>query len=460
MRRALGILLALGTLVAIVAIVRQTNAGAETVTFRGLFGDLIELDRRQLALGLSLGLTLIGGWLAGELLAPLGLPRVTGYLAFGIAFGPAAARLLGPEVEPLIPTAHRGPLGAIDALAISLIALMAGGELQVKTIRRAARAAIGTTVGEAVLVLVPIAVFIGLFGGRLGPLVGLSGAELWLVGAVTGLLAVGNSPAIVIAILKETRARGPMRDAVLTTTVTKDLVQIIVAAAVFALGAAALSGDGLAPGDAPAASISWHLLGSLAAGAALGVLSRWPVERAGERIGLVTAGMGVSIAAISAALALSPLLVGLAAGLVQANLWPERSARLFRSMQDVFLPVSVVFFANAGASIELGSLWIVWPAAVGLVAARLVLMSVAVTAGMRWAGVPERAARWAWTGFIAQAGVSLALAREFESTFADFAFTPTVTTMLVAMVAIHEVIGPPLFAWGLRRAGEIPERAA
>jgi Kef-type K+ transport system membrane component KefB len=250
-----------------------------------------------------------------------------------------------------------------------------------------------------------------------------------------------------------------MRDAVLTTTIIKDLLQIAVAAGLFAIGAAALSDAAATPGD-PASSISWHLLGSLGVGAVIGLLSRWPAERAGERIGLVTAGLGVTIAAVSAAAGLSPLLVGLAAGLMQANLWPERSARLFRSTQDIFLPVSVVFFANAGASIDVTALGLVWPVAVGLVATRLLLMWTAVTAGMRWAGVPARASRWAWTGFIAQAGVSLALAREFEATFAGFPFTATVTTLLVAIIAIHELIGPPLFAWGLRRAGEVPEDSA
>jgi hypothetical protein len=35
-----------------------------------------------------------------------------------------------------------------------------------------------------------------------------------------------------------------------------------------------------------------------------------------------------------------------------------------------------------------------------------------------------------------------------------------VYTIFVTMIAFHELIGPPLFAWGLRRAGEVPERPA
>jgi Kef-type K+ transport system membrane component KefB len=247
-----------------------------------------------------------------------------------------------------------------------------------------------------------------------------------------------------------------MRDTVLTTTITKDLLQIVVAAMLFAAGAAVVVTDGDAAGAAGIASLLWHLLGSLGIGVAIGFASAWLVDHAGDRIGLVTAGMGVAVAAIAEVCGVSPLLTGLAAGLVLANLWPERTARMFRTMQDVFLPVSVIFFANAGASIDLVQLASVWPLALGLVTIRLVLMRSAVTAGMRWAKVPEPAAGLAWTGFIAQAGVSLALAREFESAFAGSSFTGVVTTLLVAMIAFHEAIGPPIFAWGLRRSGEVP----
>ena len=457
MRRTLGILASLATLVAIVLTVHGLGFQSEAMTLRGIFGDFIEFDRRHLALGLTLGFTLLGGWLVGELVAPLGLPRMSGFLVFGLVFGPSAAAIGGSGTEALIPTAHRGALRAVDALAISLIALMAGGELQLRTVRRSFRAAIGTTTAEVLLVFLPIAVAIGLLGTRFGPLAGLAPIEVWFVASVAGLLAVGNSPAIVIAVLKETRARGPMRDTVLTTTITKDLLQIVVAAMLFAAGAALVVTDGDAAGAAGIASLLWHLLGSLGIGVAIGFASAWLVDHAGDRIGLVTAGMGVAVAAIAEAGGVSPLLTGLAAGLVLANLWPERTARMFRSMQDVFLPVSVIFFANAGASIDLVQLASVWPLALGLVTIRLVLMRSAVTAGMRWARVPEPAAGLAWTGFIAQAGVSLALAREFESAFAGSSFTGVVTTLLVAMIAFHEAIGPPIFAWGLRRAGEVPK---
>jgi len=463
MRRFLTLLAALVAFVATVGLVRQAGtADTPTDFLRGLFGDVIAFDRNELAIGLSLGFTLIGGWLAGELAKVAGLPRVSGYLLFGLAFGPSLARAFPILPEPLIPDAHRGPLRLVDSLAIALIALMAGGEIQVRTFRRSARAVALVLGGELAIVLVPIALAVGLLAPWIGPLAGLAAREIWIVAVITGFLAMGNSPAIVIAVLKELGARGPMRDAVLTTTVAKDLLLIVLATVLFAVGVATLStGDG-APGLDRAAirDLAWHLLGSLAVGGLIGALSRFLVERAGGRIGFVTAGLGLGIALVAELLHLAPLLVGLSAGFVQANVWPEKTSRLFRNVQDIMLPVSVVFFANAGASIDLAALASVWPLALGLVAARLVLMAFAVSWAMRTAGVPEPARRWAWTGFIAQAGVSLALAREFEQSFDAFGFALPVYTIFVTMIAFHELIGPPIFAFGLRRAGEVREERA
>lgn len=461
MRRALAAAAALVPLVALVALIREAGAGEDSLVLRGLFGDSLEFDRNRLAIGLSLGFTLIGGWLSGELVAPFGLPRVSGYLVFGLLFGGSFAGLLPGDFTALVPDAHRGPLRLVDALAIALIALMAGGEIRLSALRGLLRPAVITTAAELLLVGIPIAACLAVLLPRFGPLAGSPASESVFLGLTVGLLAVGNSPAIVIAVIKETGARGPMRDAVLTTTVLKDLVLIILASALFTVGSGVL--DAPAGTGAPQVGLgglAWHLLGSLAVGLAMGAASAWLVIPSAGRIGLFVTALGLAIAGVSVLFDLSPLLVGLAAGFVQANIWPERSSRLFREIPDLLVPVSVIFFANAGASIELAALAPVWIPAAALVVLRTGLKWIAVTAGMRRAGLPEPAARLAWTGFVAQAGVSLALIREFEATFAEFAFTAPAVTVLIAVVAFHEFIGPPLFASGLRRAGETGKEPA
>src|SRR5580700_11999334 len=69
----------------------------------------------------AIGFLLLAGTLASELLAPLGLPHLTGYLIAGIASGPYALRLVD---EHTVKT-----LSPVNTLALSLIALAGGAEL-------------------------------------------------------------------------------------------------------------------------------------------------------------------------------------------------------------------------------------------------------------------------------------------------------------------------------------------
>ncbi|NIR58980.1 MAG: hypothetical protein GWO02_05390, partial [Gammaproteobacteria bacterium] len=63
------------------------------------------------------------------------LPRVTGYIVVGI--------IVGPEVARLVTDADVERLKVLDDLAISLIALSAGGELRLRDLRRRGRMLLG-----------------------------------------------------------------------------------------------------------------------------------------------------------------------------------------------------------------------------------------------------------------------------------------------------------------------------
>ena len=77
---------------------------------------------------LAAGALLLCGLFAGKVAKGVGLPRLTGYLLVGVAMGPYA---LG-----FIPGEGVKGLELVKGLAVSLIALAAGTELQLGLIRR------------------------------------------------------------------------------------------------------------------------------------------------------------------------------------------------------------------------------------------------------------------------------------------------------------------------------------
>lgn len=418
-----------------------------------------DTDLGAIGVGRTLGFLLLGGWILGELVRSFGLPRLSGYLVFGILFGPSLPQILGDGPAPrwisFLPAAHLEQLRLVDQLAIALIALTAGSELQLSLLRRIARAALAICLSDAFAVLVCVGGFLLLASDRLPPLdaVGTE-ARLFLCVAI-GTLMISNSPAVVIAVLKETKARGPLQEVALAVTIAKDLLLIVATTALLAIGVAALSVQGDSAADSAISPVVAHLLGSIGAGAVIGVLMSLVLRFITVRIELVIVGVGFGIALLSSALHLAPLLVGLAAGFVQTNLWPGESKPFFRGVSDLMLPVSVIFFANTGASVDLEKLVVVWTTALAIAGVRLAAVFGGASVGARLGGVAGLPGRWAWTAFVPQAGVSLALAREFESTFRSFGWAAQAYVVLVAVIAINEIIGPPLFRLGLARCHEI-----
>ena len=57
-----------------------------------------------------------------------------------------------------------------------------------------------------------------------------------------------------------------------------------------------------------------------------------------------------------------------------------------------------------------------------------------------------------WMGFVAQAGITLGIANLVRERFPVAG--AQVATIIIAMIAVNQLIGPPVFRWSLIRAGE------
>ena len=64
---------------------------------------------------------------------------------------------------------------------------------------------------------------------------------------------------------------------------------------------------------------------------------------------------------------------------------------------------------------------------------------------------------WLWTAFVPQAGVSLALAAIIEQQFSDRAWSAEFYTLMLAVIAFHELVGPVLMKFGIVRSGDLDE---
>jgi len=193
--------------------------------------------------GAGLGVLLLGAWLLGKAAQAVGFSKITGYLVFGILASPkVGAAIFGEQIPWILSPAQRDNLTLVNELAIALIALTAGGEIQLDFVKRAFKSISLILLFEFTLVLVAITALMSVLLSQ-SPVFAEYGGLLTviLVSLVIAIVATANSPAVVIAIIGETRADGPMSRTALSVTVCKDLLLIIVFAVALAVATNAAS---------------------------------------------------------------------------------------------------------------------------------------------------------------------------------------------------------------------------
>jgi Kef-type K+ transport system membrane component KefB len=400
---------------------------------------------------MALGFVLLVSFAVGQAARRWGLPSVTGYLLAGMAFGPY---LLGRSHPALAVLGHGAVsnLRLLDAVALGLIALSAGGELKLEAVRRFGRTIGAVMLGQVGVVFLSVTALVWGVGGGFPSLAGLSGSALPAAALLLGVIATANSVESALAVIQDYRSAGPVTEVVLAVTVVKDVLVITLFTLALAV-AGVLTNPGSAFGGGFLLRLGWEVTGSVLLGIALGWLVAQSLERFGHDLPLLVLAVAFVAVAVLPAWHLSGILTCLVAGFFIENFSPHGDA-LIKAIERHSLPVYVVFFTIAGAGLNLEALGAALPLALALAGVRLAAIAAGTALGATLAKAPPAVVRHAWSGHIAQAGVTLGFVLLAEQRLPEIG--GTLRTVTLAVVALNLVLGPLLFRVGLGLAGEIP----
>lgn len=389
---------------------------------------------------LLLGLVILGSWLAGRLVRKLFLPPITGQLLFGMLIGPGLWQWFGRPDLALITSTQLTSLHGAELLAVVMIGLVAGSEIDLAFIRARLRAIVMLALGQVIVIVAVV--------GCISYLLFRSPAQA----VIFATLAAMCSSAVSVALLREMRHPTPFARLLLATAITKDLVLVIAFSVVlFVVAATSSSGRGHA----------WywiflHVAGSVGIGCLLAFPLRLVLRQIEERMIAVVLVIGVLIVVLCEITDTAPLITALTLGFSARALAPVASASFFATARRLFLPVCCVFFAAAGAHIDFAALVANWTVVLALSGGRLAAVWFGASIAARAAGLPAPMQRWAWAGFVPQAGISLALAAQVLIAFGDQAWARNLVAIMIACITLNEIIGPILMRVALRR---VPESA-
>ncbi len=396
----------------------------------------------KLGLILAIGLLLLGGTLASELLETIGLPHLSAYIIAGLIAGPHVLHLVDHQaVRELAPA---------DTLSVALIALAGGAELRTETLRQVARSLSVATIVQCTLVFVGAATLF-MAATRWMPFTrALTFPAVAGTALLWGVTAVSRSPSALLGVLAQTRAKGPLADFSLAFIMTSDVVVVVILAIVMMLARPLI-----VPGSeftlASFQLLGHELLGSVACGTTLGLLLAAYLRLVGRHVLLVLLAIGFGLTEFLHYVDVDPLLTFMVAGFIVQNL-TRQGPRLLAAVERVSAIVFVVFFANAGAHLDLPLLAKLWPVALALCSGRALLTLAGAKLSSRLARDSDVIKRWGWSSLVSQAGLTLGIAVVITRAFPRIG--EGFSSLAVAAVAINEMVGPVLFKMALDRSGE------
>jgi trehalose-6-phosphate synthase/Kef-type K+ transport system membrane component KefB len=396
------------------------------------------------ATALALGFALMGASVTGDALRRFQLPRVTGYLLFGM--------VVGPSLGNLITEAMADQLQMVTGIATTLIALIAGLSLSIERLGARFAAIVRMTAATLAVAMTGLAIVAWMVWPWLPIAPDAVGLPRLVMLALLVVMVVSFSPTMTAAVVADSGARGRLSDTVLTIVVLADLAALVLFSVAMLL-ARIVFDTSEGAGAKILARLAWEIGGAVAFGVLIGVLFALYLRFIRREITLVLLAVCVVLSQVGTTQQLQPLLAALAAGIVIENLAVAQGDALRAAVRRGAPPVLVVFFVAVGASLRLDAVASIGLSALALSAVRLGLIRLGVKAGVRLSGLPQPIGRYAWTGLVSQAGIALGFAAVVATEFPGWG--NQLQLLLVASIAIHELVGPILFRRGLAQAGEL-----
>jgi hypothetical protein len=309
---------------------------------------------------------------------------------------------------------------------------------------------VSATIFQTLIVLVAVGgTFYALAGFMsftrdLAPMAVIGVSLLW------GCLAIARSPSAALGILSQTHAQGPLARYTLAFIMTSDIVVVVILAGAITLARTLV--DPNVPFTSEAfGELGHELLGSVALGTTLGIVLAAYLKLIQRQLLVVLVALGFGVTEMLRYLHYDALLTFMVAGFVVQNL-SKQGEKLIHGVEQAGAVVYVMFFASAGAHLNVPLIRALWPVALALALSRVFFTVIAAKLSSRVANDELVIKKYGWAPLISQAGVALGVAQVAARAFPSFG--RGFGDLAIACIAMNEICGPIIFKFALDRAKE------
>ena len=399
---------------------------------------------------LATGLAITLGYLLGETVRKIGLPRVTGYIVAGL--------ILNPQITGLVTSTFVDSMGTTTDLSLAVLTFAIGGTLAFGPVREFGKKILFIALGEAQLSALFVIV------GCLATLPFLLPGDRSFVTTVVplavllGALASPTDPSATLAVVRQFRAKGMVTFSIMASAALDDALGLLnySLGVVVALVLITHRISGVGAVFEPLIAVGGALAVGAVSGMAFRFAPRWlRGESDGLQIALLVGLLGICYG-VSALLELDQLLATMAMGITVVNT-SRRQERpyIFHLLEESVEPiVFIVFFTVSGMLLDVTVLFRYLPVVLLFVAFRSAGKLVGAYLGARLGGAAQAVRRYAGWGLIPQGGIVIGLALLARQNAGLAPISHILLNVIIGATVIHELIGPLTAKLAITRSGE------
>jgi Kef-type K+ transport system membrane component KefB len=389
----------------------------------------------EAAAAYALGILMLCGFISGNLVKKIKFPAVTGYILVGLLVGPFGLKLITAD--------NVRDLQLLNGLALSIIALTAGGEIKLSGLKQNLKTINYILVFQTLFIVVGITVLIILlktfipFFSDPATFPGLS--FIIAAGLLVGIISTASSPSTTLAVIVECKKKNLMTQLILSIVMLKDIVILFLFVIGLSISRTLVGGSDFNTGNL--LRIFLEISGSLVVGIVIGfiiILYLKFVKKDSIIFILALCFFGYEI---FEPLHLHPLLIMMIAGFVVENFSSEGQS-LIDNLEAISPPVYIIFFTLTGAAINITYLKTLWLLTILIVGFRLLFKYLGTYTGAKAAKEENFVKKHMWMAFVSQAGLSLGMAKIIENNFSMFG--GKIYTLIVSVIVVNQIIGPLL----------------
>jgi Trk K+ transport system NAD-binding subunit/Kef-type K+ transport system membrane component KefB len=387
--------------------------------------------------------------------AKIHLPLISGLIFTGIIVGPYVLKVISIDA-----ITH---LTYLLDISLAFIAMAAGNELHIEELKDSLKSIKYNTFSQLILTFTISAFGIFLLADYIPFMNNMETGIKISISALLGTIFIARSPSSAIAIIKEMRAKGPFVSTAIGVIVLIDVLVVIFFAIVFSFTESII--DHIPLHISLIGIIILELLSAIVLAFIIAKIMEFvfslKIHQSIKTALVILLGYSAfiiselilhwSLENLNIHFFVEPLLVALLASFYITN-FTKHKLEFSKILHDNGLWIYVVFFTLTGANLSLDLFTKVWEIALVLFLIRIAGLYMGSILGGLAAKNPKKHIKYGWFPYLTQAGIGIGLATEISEKYpvwGNDAFT-----IIIAVIVLSQIIGPPLFKYSILKVGE------